>query len=157
MQGIIDSFVKEKEVAVVGVSRSGKQWGNMMASALAKKGYVVYRVNPNADEIHGEKCWRTVGDLPKSVSSVILTVPSASAEQGVKDCAQAGIKRVWFHKGAGGSGSASDAAIAECARCGIEEVHGVCPLMFYPPTGAHRLHFMLKKAFRTLPKGFGPN
>lgn len=70
---------------------------------------------------------------------MLLTPPEATA-QAVRECADAGISRVWMHQGVG-RGSATEAALAVCRDRGIEAVTGACPLMFLPDAGwPHRLH-----------------
>ena len=64
----IDAFLAEPAIAVVGVSRSGKGFGNFAARELRRKGYRVYPVNPEADLIDGERCFRSLSGLPRAGS-----------------------------------------------------------------------------------------
>ena len=154
MKTIIENFIQDKKVAVVGASQNQKKWGNMLLRELKKKGYTVYPVNPNATEIEGEKCFPTVKELPKEVRNVIIVLPSEITEQIVKECAQSGINRVWIHKGVGGKGSKSTTAIEFCKANGIDVVYDLCPLMFIPPLGIHGIHLWIKKLIGTFPKEF---
>ena len=105
MKHIIDTFVENKTLAIIGVSPNPRKWGNMLFKALKKKGYIVYPVHTNAKEIEGVKCVASVKDLPGEVKNVILTVPADVTERVVRECKEAGIERVWMHKGAGGKGA----------------------------------------------------
>jgi len=154
MKNIIQNFIQDKKVALVGVSRDPKKWGNMLFRELRKNGFTVYPVNRNAELIKGEKCYPTVSELPKDVKNAIITLPSDITEQIVKECAQAGIKRIWMHKGAGGKGSQSKTAIEYCKANGIDVVYGLCPLMFFTPTSIHKVHFWLRKVLHRLPEEF---
>jgi len=151
MEDIIEKFIEIKKVGLVGVSRDSKKWGNMLFRALKKKGYIVYPVNPNAEEIMGEKCFPSIKELPKDVENIILSVPPDITNQVIKDCISANIKRVWMHGGVGGSGSHTEEAIKYCEDNEIDVVYGLCPLMFIPPAGIHRLHFWFNKLFGKLP------
>lgn len=62
---------------------------------------------------------------------MIATAPEVSIEV-VRQCADLGIPRVWFHRSMG-QGSVSEAAVKECAARGIEAIVGGCPLMFCEP------------------------
>ena len=148
----IETFIQEKGIAVVGASRDRGKWGNMVVRTLKKKGYTVYPVNPNADEIDGGKCFHSVQDLPPDVGSAILTIPKGTALQVVNSLNGTGIKRVWFHDGAGGAGASSHEAIDLCNKNNIDAVYGVCPMMFFPKPGIHKLHLWLKKIGGKLPK-----
>ena len=154
MEDVIEKFIKSKKIGLVGVSRSREKWGNMLFRALKKKGYTVYPINPNAKEIMAEKCYPNVAGLPKDVESIILSVPDNVTDQIVKECSEAGIKRVWMHKGAGSIGSQTKEALKYCKEKGIEVVYDLCPMMFFPPAGIHRLHFMFKKMFNKLPEEY---
>lgn len=154
MKTTIEYFIRDKEVALVGASQNKKKWGNMLFRELKKKGYTVHPVNRNATEIEGVKCYSTVGALPPEVKNAIIVLPPEITEQIVKECVQSNIKRVWMHKGVGGKGSQTKAAIEFCKANGIEAVYNFCPLMFYPPVGFHKVHFWLKKLMGKLPKDF---
>ena len=74
----IDSFLSEKTLAVVGVSRSGTKTGNSIYNELRLKGYTVYPVNPHAETIGGEKCYPNLQALPAGVGGVVSVVKRLS-------------------------------------------------------------------------------
>ena len=47
MNPLIDNFVGSKRIAVVGMSRSGKKFGNMASKELKTKGYEIFPVHPD--------------------------------------------------------------------------------------------------------------
>ena len=151
MKTTIEHFIQDKEVALVGASQNKRKWGNMLFRELKKKGYTVYPVNLNATEIEGTKCYPTVSTLPAEVKNAIIVLPPEITEQIVKECAQASIKRVWMHKGAGGKGSQTKTAIEICKANGIEVVYDLCPLMFLPPVGIHKIHLWFKRLVGRMP------
>ena len=53
----IQEFLAQPALAVVGVSRSGKKFGNTAFRELKAKGYRVYPVHPEAQTIEGESCY----------------------------------------------------------------------------------------------------
>jgi predicted CoA-binding protein len=132
----VDDFLAQRTLAVVGVSRKGQKFGNMAFRELKNKEYQVFPVNPNAEEIEGERCYPSLKALPKEVGGVLIVVPPEQTEQVVRDAAEAGIRRVWMQQGA-----ESEDAIRFCKEQGISAVHGECILMFAEPTGfGHRMH-----------------
>ena len=86
------------------------------------------------------------------MDSVLLMTSLEITDVLVRECAQAGIKRVWFYRG-GGQGSGSVAAVKFCEDNGIAVIPGECPFMFFPGTGlVHRLHGFVKKIAGTFPR-----
>ena len=151
MQNIINAFIDDKNIAIVGASENKKKFGNMMVRTFKKKGYNVFPVNPKSDTIEGEKCYSTIKELPSDVINVLFTVPPAVTEQVVKECPDAGVKRVWMHRGAG-KGAVSETAKEFCKENNIDVVYGVCPMMFLNVPGPHKFHYWLLKLFGGLPK-----
>ena len=131
----IDAFVAEPAIAIVGVSRSGNGFGNVAARELRRKGYRIYPVHPQADLVDGERCFRSLADLPEPVDAVLVVVPPEQALGVAREAAQAGIRRVWLQQGA-----QSPQVIQACAELGLETVAGECILMFARPTGVHKAH-----------------
>ena len=104
-----------------------------------------------ADEIDGERCFRSVADLPPDVAGAIVMVSADRAAAAVQACIDQGICRIWLHKGAGPS-SVSDEAVALCHDRGVSVIDGECPLMFVEPAAAvHRIHRFERKLTRRLP------
>ena len=137
----VEDFLSQQRIAVAGVSRSGNATGNAIYKRLQETGYEVIAVNPNADSINGERCYRSVKDIPGKVDGVIAVTRPADTERLVHECAEAGIHRVWMHHGVHGGGtSVSARAVDFCDEHNIMTITGVCPLMFGRPSdGFHRL------------------
>jgi len=153
MKATIEKFIQDKNVGLVGASRDPKKWGAGLTKMLTKKGYAVYPVNPQAEKIEGLTCYATVKKLPKNVSNVIISLPAAKALEVLKECSGTGVKRVWLHKGAGGAGASSPEAVEAARQVGLEVVYGLCPMMFFPPTSVHKVHFWFRKLSGKLPPG----
>lgn len=136
----IAEFLNGKRIALVGVSRDAKAFGNAVYRELRGHGYEMVPVHPHATEIEGDACVASVADLPDGVDGVLVMVPAAAAAEVVAAVADRGIPRVWLHKGAG-PGSVSDDAVRIARERGLDVVDGACPLMFVEPTGfVHRVH-----------------
>lgn len=141
----IDTFLAQHRLAVVGVSRNPHDFSRMLFDELRSRGYDVVPVNPNADEIAGLPCVASVSAISPPVDGVLIMTPPAATEQVVRDCAAAGIDKVWMHRGEG-IGAVSDAALAFCAENGIDAVPGHCPYMFLPDSGfIHKAHAWIMK------------
>jgi uncharacterized protein len=145
----INDFLGLKRLAVAGVSRDLQDFSYLLFKELEGRGYDVVPVNPNATEIGGDTCYARVQDIFPPVEGVLIMTPPNVTEQVVLDCAQAGIKHVWLHRGAG-FGAVSPKAVELCEQNDIAVVKGYCPYMFLPNTQIfHKLHgFGLKMVGR---------
>ncbi|HEX9048965.1 MAG TPA: CoA-binding protein [Anaeromyxobacter sp.] len=141
------AFLGAGRIAVVGVSRNEKGFSRYVLRELARRGHDVVPVNPAVAEAEGRRCFARVQDIsPPAVAALVLT-PPGQTERVLRDCVEAGIRRVWLHRGAG-PGAATPAALALCAASGIEVVQGLCPFMALPDAGfPHRAHHFFRQAF----------
>jgi predicted CoA-binding protein len=125
-------FLAKKRVAVTGVSRTPKTHGsNSVYKRLRERGYEVFAINPNADEVEGDRCYPDLTSIPGGVQAVVIGTRPERADETIRECAELGIKHVWMHWGAGES-SVSAAATEYGREQGITVIDGGCPLMFGP-------------------------
>jgi predicted CoA-binding protein len=118
-------FLDKKNIfAVVGASRDPEKYGYQVYKDLQEVGYKIYPVNPNADEILGDKCYPSLEKLPVVPDVVDVVVPPKITEQIVKKCKDIGVKKVWMQPG-----SESEEAIRFCEDNGIDIVYGVCVMV----------------------------
>ena len=138
-------FLANKRVAVTGVSRDGKGHGsNVVYQRLRARGYDVFPVNPNADEVEGDQAYDDLRSIPGGVDAVVIGTRPEKAEETMHECAELGIKHVWMHRGPG-PGSVSDTATAYGRERGISVIDGGCPCMFGPT--ADRGHKLMRFLF----------
>jgi len=126
------SFLSQKRIAVVGVSRSGGT-GSGILTALRKRGYTTIPVNPQATEIDGEPCYHTLQEIPGGVDAAVVVTRPEAVDAVVDDCIAAGVGHVWMHENAffgAGASSVSDAAATKGRAAGLNVIAGGCPLMF---------------------------
>jgi predicted CoA-binding protein len=134
------AFLANKRVAVTGVSRTPKTHGsNNVYKRLRERGYDVFAVNPNAQEVEGDQSYPDLKSIPGGVDAVVIGTRPEIADNTMHECAELGIKHVWMHRGPG-AGSVSDAATRYGRENGITVIDGGCPLMFAPTSVfGHRL------------------
>ena len=125
-------FLANKRVAVTGVSRHpGNHGSNVVYKRLRQRGYEVFAVNPNADEVEGDRSYHDLGAIPGGVDAVVIATRPEHADETMRECAALGIKHVWMHRGPGG-GSVSETAAEYGRKEGITVIDGGCPCMFGP-------------------------
>jgi predicted CoA-binding protein len=129
-------FLENKRIAVTGVSREPKDHGsNVVYKRLRERGYEVFAVNPNADEVEGDRCYHDLGSIPGGVDAVVIATRPETAGQTMQECVELGVKHVWMHRGPG-RGSVSAEAAAYGRQEGIAVIDGGCPCMFGPTADA---------------------
>lgn len=125
-------FLANRRVAVTGVSRQpSAHASNAVYKRLRERGYEVFAVNPNVDEIEGDPCYHDLRSIPGGVEAVVIGTRPERAEETVRECADLGITHVWMHRSFG-AGSVSEAATRYGREHGITVIDGGCPLMFEP-------------------------
>jgi predicted CoA-binding protein len=125
-------FLANKRVAVTGVSRHAKDHGsNVVYKRLRDRGYEVFAVNPNADEVEGDASYHDLRSIPGGVDAVVIATRAELAEETMRECADLGIKHVWMHRGPG-PGSVSETAADYGRQHDIAVIDGGCPCMFGP-------------------------
>lgn len=128
----VSDFLKGTRIVVAGVSRDSRQAANAVFRKLRDSGYDTIPVNPNADVVEDTECYRDLTSVPGPIDGVVVATPPEAAADIVRQCAERGINRVWFHRSFG-QGSVSAAAIQECDERGLTAIVGGCPLMFCEP------------------------
>ena len=144
----IDKFMSQPVLAVAGVSRDSRKFGNAAYRELKAKGFRVLAINPNAQTIEGDPCYPSLKALPEKVGGLIICTTPAVSEQLVREAAEVGISNVWLQQGA-----QSPAAIQFCQEHGINVVASECILMYQPnPAFFHGMHKFVKEVFGGKPK-----
>jgi uncharacterized protein len=145
-------FLGSRRVAVTGVSRSpGEHAGNTVYRRLRDRGYEVFAINPNAEQVEGDRCYPDLKSVPGGVEAVVIATRPETAEDTMRECVALNIKHVWMHRGYG-SGSVSEKAAGYGREHGITVIAGGCPLMFHPTADTgHKIMCMTLRVAGKLP------
>jgi uncharacterized protein len=74
-QDQIKEILKQyRVIAVVGLSKEPEKDSHEVSSYLKQHGYTIIPVNPNADEILGEKSYKSLLDIPVEIQKTIEVV-----------------------------------------------------------------------------------
>lgn len=111
--------------AVVGLSPSPLRDSHRIARLLQRIGMRIVPVNPHVDEVHGERAYAKLGDIPFEVDVVDLfrRVPGPHVYEAI----EVGAKAVWMQLGV-----IDDAAAADAERAGLDVIMNRCPAIEYP-------------------------
>lgn len=147
LEAKVADFLAQKRIAVVGVSRNKPGAASLIYHKLKEAGYQVFAVNPNASTFERDACYPDVKSIPSPVDGVVIVTRPALTEQVVRQCADAGVSRVWMHQSLGGGAtSVSDEAAKFCRDHSITVIAGACPMMFCQPVdfGHKCMRWMLR-------------
>ncbi|AFC99086.1 acetyl-CoA synthetase (ADP-forming), alpha and beta subunit fusion [Methanocella conradii HZ254] len=151
---MLEKMFNPESVAVIGASHVKGKVGRAVLDNLLN-GYEgkIYPINPNAAEIEGLKCYKTVLDVPGPIDLAVIVIPSKLVPQAVRECGEKGIKYIVIisagFKEVGVEGARLENEVKEIARSynmrivgpnclGVLNTHTRCNASFakkMPPSG----------------------
>lgn len=133
-------FFAAGRVAIVGLSTREDSFSRAVAKEMTDRGIEVVPIHPDASEIAGLRAFPRLSACADAPASVLVMTPASAAEEVVDACVEAGVRHVWFHRGAG-PGSGTPEASRRARDAGLVVIDDVCPLMFLEPVQwIHRAH-----------------
>ena len=91
-------LAESRTIAVVGASRDPGKTAHAVPRQILRHGWHVIPVNPYADEIWGQRCYRTLADIPEPVDLVNVFRPSADTPPIAKQAVAIGAKALWLQQ-----------------------------------------------------------
>lgn len=132
MKDRVTDFLNQRKIAVAGVSRKGNVPANHIYRKLRSSGYEVYALNPNTTEVEGDPCYPDLAALPHPADGLVIATSPDQAAGLVRQCHEAGVSRIWFHRSIG-TGSYDKEAAALAKELGLSTIDGGCPMMYCQP------------------------
>ncbi|MDF1855307.1 CoA-binding protein [Pseudooceanicola sp.] len=122
-RGIDMSLFTPRSIAVVGASSNPTRFTGRIVPSLLRHGFpgAIYPVNPNREEIAGQRCYPSVQDLPDSVDCVIYGLGPGNVLDTLDGLASKGVKLMFcgaagFAETGEAEGIALQQAMADKAR-----------------------------------------
>jgi predicted CoA-binding protein len=134
MQEAIRILLEECETwAVVGCSPDPRRDSHRIAALLRRRGKRVLPINPNADEILGERAYASLRDLPAGTRVDVVDIFRRSDRAGVhvEEAIAIGARAVWMQLGV-----VDHAAAARAIEAGLLVVMDRCPAIEWPRLSA---------------------
>ncbi|RSN25234.1 CoA-binding protein [Amycolatopsis roodepoortensis] len=88
-----------KTIAVVGLSRDPAKASHGVAAVLQAHGFRIIPVHPSADELLGEKVYRSLTEIPEPVDLVDVFRPSEDTPPIAEQAVAIGAKALWLQQG----------------------------------------------------------
>ena len=145
IDNLVQNFLAQKKIAVVGVSDKRETGCNLAYTKFKENGYQVFAVNPRISTFNGDACYPDLKSLPEKPDAVFLLTNPKVTDQIIQQCVDLGIKHVWMHCMMGTKPglaasitSVSPSAVEVCKANGIEVIPGSCPNQYLNPDGGHK-------------------
>ncbi len=113
--------LKNKKIAVVGVSSNPDKYGHKIFKDLVSTGTDVAGINPKGGGLFGKTIYQSLKDMPYVPDLVITVVQPAATSQIVDECKKLGIKDIWMELG-----SESEEAIKKAKDYGMHVTANSC-------------------------------
>jgi len=140
-------FLEPKKLAVAGVSRDPKKFGNMVYKELKAGGFDVYPINPKIDQVYGDKCYNAVSALPADVRHLLVLTPKALTLATVQEAVAKGIDNFWIQQH-----SENREVLDWLKDKPVKLVARECIFMWLEPVKSiHKFHRTIRKIFGFLP------
>jgi predicted CoA-binding protein len=123
IRNILDSY---KTIAMVGLSGNWYRPSFFAAKYLLEHGFQVIPVNPNYQEILGQKCYPDLASIPQQVDIVDLFQRSDQVLQFVQPAIDRQAKVLWLQLGI-----VNDVAAAQAEGAGLQVVMDRCMKIEY--------------------------
>jgi hypothetical protein len=87
-----------KTIAVVGASRDPRKAGGSVPEGLQRRGFRIIPINPFADELFGERVYRSLADVPEKIDLVDVFRPAADAPEIARQAVAIGATALWLQE-----------------------------------------------------------
>jgi len=118
-----DVLSASRVIAVVGLSSKPTRPSFGVSRYMQEAGYRIIPVNPNEQQVLGEKCYRRLEDIPVRVDIVDVFRRSEFVPEVVKSAIAVGAKVVWLQEGV-----VHEEAAARARAAGLSVVMDRCIL-----------------------------
>ena len=83
-------------IAVVGASRDPNKAGGSVPFGLQRRGFRIIPINPYADELFGERVYRSLSEVPVKIDLVDVFRPSEDAPEIARQAVAIGAGALWL-------------------------------------------------------------
>lgn len=121
MVNVKQEMLDKKVWAVAGVTERKDRYGYKIWKKLKEHDYETYGVNPNYEEIEGEKIYASVTDIPVKIDVLDMVVAPKIGMKTLDEAKEAGIEYIWFQPG-----SFNDEIIAKAKELEFKILYDDC-------------------------------
>ncbi|NOX89711.1 MAG: CoA-binding protein [Calditrichaeota bacterium] len=120
-QNIPEILKRYRRVAVVGISNKSYRPSYDIARYLLNRGFTIYPVNPNYEEVMGLRCYDNLKEIEGTVEIVDIFRRSDRVLPVVEEAIEIGAKVIWMQMGV-----INEEAAERALSAGLEVVMDMC-------------------------------
>ena len=129
------NFYNSDGFAILGMSRSRKNFAWTIYDGFVKSGMPVFPVHPSGGEIKGVRFYDSLAALPRKVEAAVVSLNVSKADHLLSRLKENGVKKIWFQQG-----SYDNNVLKKADDLEFETYTG-CAMMYLPGTlWLHRVH-----------------
>src|SRR5262245_35119403 len=90
------ALLSPRSVAIIGQSNDASKTAGRPLKYLRQAGFAgtIFPINPNRDEVLGERAWRSLDALPEAPEHAYIVTPTDAAIEAVEECGRRGVRVV---------------------------------------------------------------
>ena len=97
MDEVVDTVLRRYDtITVVGASNAAEKAAHYVPAHMQEHGWRIIPINPHADEILGERVFRSLAEVPEQVGLVDVFRPSEHAPDVARQAVAAGASALWL-------------------------------------------------------------
>ncbi|MBS4539636.1 CoA-binding protein [Clostridium sp. D2Q-11] len=123
-ENLRNEMLDKKVWAVLGVSPNKEKFGYKIYKKLKDNNYEVYPINPKYDDIEGQKCYKSIEDLPVTPDVLDFVVPPQVSLAAIDKAKDKGIENLWFQPG-----TSNDEVVNKAKDNEFKVIHNDCVLV----------------------------
>ncbi len=96
MGSLLSGFFYPSSICIAGASSKAKSIGYELLKSIISYGYTgkIYPVNPNADEILNQRCFKSISEINEEIDLAIVAVPKKFVEESIDDLLKKNVKSI---------------------------------------------------------------
>jgi predicted CoA-binding protein len=121
VERIAEILAAAKKIAVVGASGKPERASYVVANFLIQRGYEVLPVNPGAEEILGQKCFKSLSEIEGKVDIVDVFRRSDATDPIIDEALEVGAPVIWLQEGV-----VNESGAARATEAGVTVLQDIC-------------------------------
>ncbi len=121
VERIAEILAAAKKIAVVGASGKPECASYVVANFLIQRGYEVLPVNPGAEEILGQKCFKSLSEIEGKVDIVDVFRRSDATDPIIDEALEIGAPVIWLQEGV-----VNESGAARATEAGVTVLQDIC-------------------------------
>ncbi len=115
---VMRQMLRAKTIAVIGLSEDASKPSHYVSLAMQRQGYRIYPINPQLEQVLGEKAYASLRDLPEKPDLVNVFRLPRFVPAIVDEMIELGLQQLWVQQG-----------IVNLDAAAKAEAHGIAVVM----------------------------